>query len=259
MRAEDLITIDTFGENVRVQDARAQDLRDGIVGDPHMTHGHDNSKLYCWEHSSSGSARNAMLKWGYKGGGLGKNENGREEAIAISEIDSLTQRTVIFSSSITRGINPNGFNKAYKKGTAKFERFHGRTAHDIKTYIPTHLKRDLYDSAVIVAGGNDLSRDSVSIDTVAEDIIAAGLVCREFHVKKIYICSVLPRRYTRYQVRRSTLNDILRELCKIFGFIFIENENISLQEHIHSDDVHLTKRGSSILCENIVQQLNGNL
>ena len=45
------------------------------------------------------------------------------------------------------------------------------TAHDIKTYIPTHLKRDLCNSEVIVAGGN-----SASIDTIAENMITAKQV-----------------------------------------------------------------------------------
>ena len=217
----------------------------------------DRSQQYTWERYSSGLARRVMLKMGYKGGGLGKNENGREEAVAISDMDtSKHHKTVIFSSSITKGINPNGFNKLYR-GTAKFERFHGRTASDIKAYIPTHLRREQYDKAVIVAGGNDLSNNHVEVDTVAEDVIEAGLVCKKYLVKNVYICSVLPRRYAPFQARRRTLNNILRELCKIFGFIFIENDGITF-EHIDRDDVHLTNKGSSYLCKNIVQCLNGN-
>lgn len=213
---------------------------------------------YAWEKHSSGSARKVMEKMGYKGGGLGKHENGREEAVAVDQKNKpLTRKTVIFSSSITRGINPHGFNKVYT-GTAKFERFHGRTARDIKLYIPIHLMREQYDSAVIAAGGNDLSNDSVPIDTVATDIIEAGLACKNFHVKNVFICSVLPRQLTRYQARRRTLNNILRNLCTMFGFTFIDNEDITLNEHIDRDGVHLTKNGSSAFCKNIAKYLNDN-
>ena len=217
-----------------------------------VTNGNDG---YKWEKSSSGTARSAMEKMGYRGKGLGRLENGREEAVASHMDTSSTHKTIVISSSITRGINVNGFNKAYR-GTAKFERFNGRTADDIKNYIPTHLSRDIYDSAVIAVGGNDLSRASTTIDTVAENVIATGLVCKEFHIKDIYICSVLPRKYNGFDERRTKLNDILRALCKIFGFHFIDNENIKLEEHIDRDGVHLTKRGSSALCRNIVQHLN---
>ena len=126
----------------------------------------------------------------------------------------------------------------------------------LKEYIPIHLKREEYDAVVIAAGGNDLSNGH-HVDAIAEDIIAAGLTCRDHRVKDVYICSVLPRRFTRYQVRRQTLNNILRELCKIFDFTFIENHDIIL-EHIDKDDVHLTKTGSSLLCKNIAQHLNLN-
>ena len=194
------------------------------VGDMTMHNGGEQieKEPYVWEKHSSGLARSTMQNMGYKEGrGLGKTENGRTQAVGVSEMES-TDKTIIFSSSITKGVNPNGFNKMYQKGTAKFERFHGRTAHDIKSYIPIHLQRDQYDTAIIAAGGNDLSNNSVNIDSIAEDIIEAGLRCREHMVDRIFICSVLPRRNTRYQLRRETLNLILKELCTMFGFIYIE-------------------------------------
>lgn len=207
------------------------------------------------------------MKMGYKGGGLGKYENGREEAVALEHnmqpssqhsSQPSSHKTVIFSSSITRGINPNGFNKVYN-GKAKFERFHGRTARDIKMYIPQHLSREKYESVVIVAGGNDLSKDSSSIDQIASDVIEAGLACKEYGVKNVYICSVLPRKSTSYESRRSILNDVLKILCAMFNFTLIENGNITLEGHIDRDGVHLTKRGSSALCRNIAKYLNDDL
>ena len=220
----------------------------------------ENQNHYVWEQYSSGKARENMEKMGYRGGGLGKFGNGREEAVALEPVmqPPSLHKTVVFSSSITRGINPNGFNKVYT-GKAKFERFNGRTAHDIKMYIPQHLRRDKYESAVIAAGGNDLSKDSTSIDQIASDIIEAGISCKEHGVKKVYICSILPRKPATYQSRRSTLNDILKILCAMFDFTYIENENITLEGHIDRDGVHLTKRGSSVLCRNIVKCLNDDL
>ena len=68
---------------------------------------HDNS--FEWERYSSGTARKTLEKMGHKGGGLGKNEDGIKEAIPVQS----KRKTAIFSSSITKGIKINGFNKGY--------------------------------------------------------------------------------------------------------------------------------------------------
>ena len=97
---------------------------------------------------------------GYRGKGLGKDENGREEALTAESIkvDLTNQKqtkpdTLIFSSSIMKGINENGFNKGYKGKNAKLHKFHGRTAREIKSYIPVNLKEQP-QTVVIAASGN---------------------------------------------------------------------------------------------------------
>ena len=76
-----------------------------------------------------------MEKMGYDGGGLGKNGNGMVDALAVQ----TSEKTMIFSSSITKGISKHGFNKSYKGGHAKFQRYPGGNIRHIKTYLPAHL------------------------------------------------------------------------------------------------------------------------
>ena len=141
-----------------------------------------------------------------------------------------------------------------------FHKFHGGKAYHIKSYIHTHLKDEHPDSVVIIAGGNDLPTGDYSLfvlTDISDDIIDAGLVCKEYGVKKVFISSILPRSSLYFQLHRKRLNDILREQCKINGFVFIEHRNFILRKHIGRDGVHLNALGSTLLCKNLWYYLNG--
>ena len=223
-----------------------------------------STKRYKWEDHSAGKERIIINKMGFKGKGLGKDENGIEEALTVNDLSVLSMdnnlKTTIFSSSITRGIRPNGFNKSYKKGVASFERFPGRTAEDIRLYIPAHLQKEHPKRVVIVASGNGVPTgkySNISAAEIAEGIIEAGRVCaRDCSMNGVYITSILPRQSFYFQLRRKEINDILKEECRINGFIFIDNKDIILSEHVAYDGVHLNFSGSALLCKNLLYHLN---
>ena len=209
-----------------------------------------------WEKHSSGVARKSLQKMGYHGGGLGKHEDGIQDALSVE----CKEKTFVVSSSITKGINPYGFNKGYSKGEAMFQRFHGGKVRHIKNYLPTHLDDEHPDNVIIVAGGNDISSllngKLSSVDTVVDDIIECGNICKNHGVKRVYVSSILPRQSFFYQIQRKKVNDVLRRRCRACGFIFIENDNIIMKDHVTSDGVHLNVSGSRLLCRNILQCLN---
>ena len=131
---------------------------------------------------------------------------------------------------------------------------------DIISYMSIHLGKDPSKRVVIVGGGNDVPTGkytNISVSKIAEEIIEAGKICvRDFCVGEVFISSLLPRESFFYQLRWKEINDILREECRINGFVFIENRNIILSEHICHDGVHLNAIGSSLLCKNILCYLN---
>ena len=210
---------------------------------------------YEWEKHSTGFARKSLEKLGYKGGGLGKYENGMLEALSVES----KEKTIVVSSSIKKGISLYGFNKGYTKGEAMFQRFSGGKVRHIKNYLPTHLEEEKPDSVVIVAGGNDLSSVDgklSAVATVADDIIEAGNICKHHGTKRVYVSSILPRQSLYYQIHRKKLNDVLRGKCQSHGFIFIENDNIVMKDHVSRDGVHLNVAGSRLLCRNLLNCLN---
>ena len=78
-----------------------------------------------------------------------------------------------------------------------------------------------------------------------------GIVCREYGAKNILICSVMPRNIPYMQHRRRDLNKLLKDLCMANNFIFIDNGDIVLKDHIIKDGVHLNDEGKEILADNV--------
>ena len=64
--------------------------------------------------------------------------------------------TIVFSTSMTKGIRLREFNSWYENGTARFRRFHGAHARHIKHYLSTHMEGVTPENVIILAGGNDL-------------------------------------------------------------------------------------------------------
>ena len=69
------------------------------------------------------------------------------------------------------------------------------------------------------------------------------------------IGSVLPRSDFYCQIKRAEVNSILKDLCAIHEFIFMNNGNMSLS-YVSHDGVHLNSRGSELLLFNLLWYLN---
>ena len=170
------------------------------------------------------------------------------------------RKTVIFASSMTRGINKANINEECTKGKIIFHEFKAKKARDIVRYIDTHLLDDQPHSVMFICGGNDLPNDAeattATIEAVANKLIDAGLRCKnEFGVSEVFISSILPRNHSCFQINRYRLNNLLRSMCYRHKFNFIENKGINLS-HIISDGTHLNKRGSDVLSLNIIDNIS---
>ena len=192
----------------------------------------------------------------------------RPGAKSYSDSVNGNKRSVIFSTSMTKRIVAESFNqKHYTKGKATFHRFHGGKARHIRHQVETHLYEERPDAAIILAGGNDLPTNRqkpTSIATIANQIMDIAFMCKKYEVPDICVSSVLPRRggYMEgdMELRRSELNDVLRSLCDIYNFIFIDHDfgstKITLSDHIERDGVHLNAVGSEVLAHSFGSVLN---
>lgn len=170
------------------------------------------------------------------------------------------KKNVVFSTSLTRDIDVNDFNRCSKEGIkTHFIRFRGKKICHIKNYLQTHLTEEKPDSTIILAGGNDLPVNQVEhspVAKIAEDVIEAGRICKQNGANSVAISSIPPRESFHFQIYRKELNDLLRVLCERNGFEFIDNKNIILKDHVLRDGVHLNMSGTELLRQNFLSHVN---
>ena len=101
-------------------------------------------------------------------------------------------------------------------------------------------------------GGNDLA-EGKRADEVIDNVISMGHELKEQGVKNIALSAMTPRSRMKWEMKN--LNHLLKMQCRVQGFHFIDNSNISYYNHICADGVHLNYEGVSILTENFSDYL----
>ena len=145
-------------------------------------------------------------------------------------------------------------NEKYNGERVRVHRFHGKKARHIKHYIPVHMKEDKPDTCVILAGGNDLL-DRTPVLEIANELVEAGITCKNLGATNVILSSVLPRSNPKCHAKRDELNRLLSDLCDVHSFVFMDNWNMSFQ-HLKHDGVHLNKSGDNQLLFNLLWYLN---
>ena len=176
-----------------------------------------------------------------------------------SEQRERKQTTLIFTTSISKGIKPKRFNNCVDKvKNAKFVRFHGARAKHMPSYVTPRILEENPSTVIIHAGGNDLpvynNEKAVSLLDIANSITDAGLVARRNGTQHIFISGVTTRRGNFLKKRCEALNGILMDLCKKHKFHFINNEGIT-DVHLSHDGVHLNESGTNELADNYLDAL----
>ena len=88
-----------------------------------------------------------------------------------------------------------------------------------------------------------------------KNIMNIGLNCKSHGVSKVYISSMLVKKNPKLNLVIRTVNDQLRELCEMNGFLFINND-MTTTYHLWRDGIHLQDIGTNILFRNFYQVLN---
>ena len=198
------------------------------------------------------------------------NNNGAEEEDEVDTTDSSDNddtpvnvaendyhKTIVFSTSMTRDIDYVKFNKCYRNGHARFQKFHGGRARHMKEYVQTHMLEEKPDTVIIHAGGNDLRttrNNPTPALRVANDIIDIGLACKKNGASRVIISGVITRKPQFLQERCIEVNELLVSQCRLYNFTYIDNSDINL-DCLQRDGVHLNEEGTDLLANNYLDCL----
>ena len=169
---------------------------------------------------------------------------------------SSRKKTLIISTSITRGISDEKFSNLHG-GEVKFKRIHGGKARWIKEDVKKYLPSKDWQNVVLQMGGNDLQDlyYPEAISRLANTIIETGLICKERGAETVFISGNPVRSYAYTWERCRTLNGELKDLCRRNNFVFINNESITHTNHLHHDGIHLNSDGDSLLANNYLDSI----
>ena len=86
--------------------------------------------------------------------------------------------------------------------------------------------------------------------------IQIGERCKNSGVNCVMISSITSRRPLKCQKKRNIVNDKLRELCEQCGFVYIDNAEIRVDQHLWKDGLHLNESGTAKLAYNFISAIN---
>ena len=129
----------------------------------------------------------------------------------------------------------------------------------MKNIARKKVEKEKPDVVVLQVGGNDLHTLTRSVDPfspihIAQEIMGAGKHCGRFGAR-VAISAVLPRLEFHRDITWE-LNLLLRGLCEVNNFTFIDQSSIVADQHLLKDGVHLNAIGTSLFAGNILTCLN---
>ena len=129
----------------------------------------------------------------------------------------------------------------------------GSTTEDMLDYIKPIARRKP-DTLIIHAGTNDLTN---GVNTMKKVRKLVKVVCEIDESQKIKIgfSSIIYRKDKDLEDEQNEVNVKLKKYCEGKGFVFIENDNI-IELGLNNSKLHLNKKGTNILTQNIKRSFN---
>ena len=95
------------------------------------------------------------------------------------------------------------------------------------SYAQQTLDQENSDAILIHIGSNDDTAKRKTPTNIANSIISVGRKCKDVGTNDVIISSIVHRKSFRFQMKINEVNSVLKDLCAINGFTFIDNANIN--------------------------------
>ena len=196
---------------------------------------------------------NEVLSWRNvpKGGRREGNRRGRKVGL--------------FGDSMVKPIHGRVLSQDVDNGFVIVRHYDGSRAQQVGKHMELELQAatDDFDTIIVHAGTNNLaprrrpggSKEEQAVEDIAEDVINAAKIGKEYGVEDICVSLITDR--CRFRSKAKEVNAILRHRCTEENIRVIEHENISL-EHLR-DGTHLDYEFTSLFAGNFSNFLNSFL
>ena len=119
-----------------------------------------------------------------------------------------------------------------------------------------HLMTECPDTLVIHGGTNSLRDETRSAQQIANEVLSIGATAVELGVNNVIVSGIVKRKNgMELERKRRQVNELLSKLSLDNNFLYINNDNISLND-ICDDRVHLEESGNVKIANNILNTLN---
>lgn len=214
---------------------------------------------FVWERHSSGIASKLLNKMGYRGQGLGKDENGMKEVININPSNKFKaaetnlneeknrRKICILSDSMLNRLDGKRLSNDYVD--VRLSCHGGCTLKCLYTHLPWAFSLQP-EHIIINVGTNDCAKKT------------SDEVLKELFDVKVYIQKVLPSCKIWFSLPlvrtdNKTANAIIRNLnVKMMkrSDMLLDNSNIN-ERHLSRKGLHLNDHGTKLMAKNIISHI----
>ena len=165
-----------------------------------------------------------------------------------SKRPSHHSKIAIVGDSMLKYLNSTKLRQNLRKNVL-VRTFPGAKVKDMKHYVQPTLSTPP-ETLVLHVGTNDLSQKSVQ--EVLQDLTSLGQsICTDSPTTKLVISGIIKRTdNSNLTSKVSELNATLRQVCTTNNWGYISHESID-RTHLNTSGVHLNKKGTAIMAQNI--------
>ena len=170
-----------------------------------------------------------------------------------ADVTKKGKKVLILSDSLCGGIQMDKLNPLLKNAHAYKVIHPGATAERIQHNCIFDLEHEQPDAVIINCGTNNIG-NSESADSIYKTIRKIVKNCHDYGVNDVFVSSI-PIRY-RKKREVDEVNDRLRQRAVYDDYVYIDNNEITIDDITPRGGVHLKYKGTCILADNFIKAIN---